>query len=299
MSSANAPGFSAKPSELPIRSHWPKGAPFPVRKPEMDIGRDGKNPHWFANNPVLTRHMDTLSSLFPDGEKFFVDSVRAYADEIKDPALKKEIRAFIGQEARHSEQHSEYNSLAGDAIEWSRKRCENLIRIGKPLIPRKYQLALTVCAEHFTATLGEHLLRRSDIHEQFADADMQRMWLWHAVEENEHKTTAYAVFKAAGLSETLRIGMMAPTTALLLGYLIIPAHLEILRRDGQLFNLQAWREAIGTMLGPKGFYTRALKDYFDWYKPGFKPEDHDTTELLAQWIATLGFDKGNEGDAMH
>ncbi len=287
------------PQELPVATHWPKGAPFPVRKPALDFASGGKNPNWFANNPVLTRHMDTLSSLFPDGERFFVDAVRAYQKEVKDPALQKEIRAFIGQEARHSEQHSHFNQTAGDAVEWSRARCERLVKFGQKYFPKRFQLAATVCAEHFTATLGEHLLRRKDIHESYLDSDMQRMWLWHAVEENEHKTTAFAVYQAVGGTEFMRIASMVPTTAILLGYLIIPAHLEILRRDGELGNVKAWAETIRVMLGPKGFYTGTLRDYFDWFKPGFKPEDHDTNALLAEWRQRLGFDGEYSQDAIH
>lgn len=288
-----------EPQQLPVAMHWPKGAPFPVRKPELDFSSGGKNPNWFANNPVLTRHMDTLSSLFPDGEQFFVDSVRAYQKEITDPALQKEIRAFIGQEARHSEQHSHFNATAGDAVEWSRARCERLVKVAQKVLPKKLQLAATVCAEHFTATWGEHLLRRKDIHEAHIDKDMQHMWLWHAVEETEHKTTAFAVYKAVGGTEFMRIAAMVPTTAALLGYLIIPAHLEIVRRDGELGNLKAWAETLRILAGPKGFYTGTLRDFLDWFKPGFEPEDHDTEELLTIWREKLGFDDAADQGAIH
>ena len=48
--------------------------------------------------------MTALSALFPEGEQFFVNSTRAVRNDPKlaDPALQKEISAFIGQEAMHS-----------------------------------------------------------------------------------------------------------------------------------------------------------------------------------------------------
>lgn len=278
------------PTLLPVSTHWPKGAPFPVRKPKLDF--TDKSHYWFANNPVLTRHMDALSALFPDGERFFVQSVRAFQAQIEDAALQKEIRAFIGQEARHSEQHSHYNDGIGDAVEWARQRCERTVAFAERVLPPKVQLAITVAAEHFTATWAKHLLSRPDIHESYLDDDMQRLWLWHAVEENEHKMTAYAVYKAVGGTETMRIAVMLPLTAVLLGYLIIPPHLEILRRDGELMNGKAWFEACRTMLGANGFYTRTLGDYLDWFKPGFQPDDHNTDALLARWRRRLGFEEG-------
>lgn len=289
------------PSLLPVLSHWPKGAPFPVRKPELKF--EDTKPHWFANNAVLTRHMDALSALFPDGERFFVQSVRAFQSQITDEALKKEIRAFIGQEARHSEQHTHYNAGVGDSVEWARQRCERTVAFAEKVLPPKLQLAVTVAAEHFTATWAKHLLSSPDVHETFLDDDLQRMWLWHAIEENEHKMTAFAVYKAVGGSETLRIAAMVPLAAILIGYLLIPPHLEILRRDGELFNAKAWRQAIQVMLGRNGFYTRTLPDFLDWFKPGFQPDDHDTDALLEQWRSRLGINEGsgegNEAQPMH
>lgn len=287
---------SALPARGAVHTHWPKGAPFPVRKPNLAF--DSVTPRWFKNNPILTRHMDTLSSLFPDGERFFVEAVRAYQKDVKDPALAREIRAFIGQEARHSEQHTHYNAGAGEVVEWSRRRCERLVKWGRKRLSKRLQLAATVCAEHFTATLGEHLLRREDIHQTFAEPNMQRMWLWHAVEENEHKTTAFAVFKEQGYAEWLRILAMPPTTLALL-YLIVPAHIEMVRRDGHLGDWRSWAQGLQTMLGPNGFYTRAVRDYLDWYRPGFKPEDHDTQALLAQWKRELGFDESDGVGGLH
>ena len=59
--------------------------------------------YWMNGSAGLTHFMTALSALFPDGEKLFIDSVRAvrYHPAIKDnEALQKEISAFIGQEVR-------------------------------------------------------------------------------------------------------------------------------------------------------------------------------------------------------
>ena len=297
---AGQPAEATRANIAPLAAshHWPKLAPFPVRKPELVFADTPR--YWFGDNPVLTRHMDALSSLFPDGERFFVDAVRDFQQALADtPALRQEVRAFIGQEARHSEQHMHYNAGAGEAVEWSRQRCERLTRFARKHLPPKACLAVTICAEHFTATMGEHLLRREDIHGLHRDPEAQRMWLWHAIEETEHKATAFDVWRHVGGSEAARMAHMLPVTAVLLGYLIIPATVELTRRDGQLFNLRAWGEAARVLLHPRrGYYTGLLRDYFAWFKPGFHPNDSDTRSLLASWRARLGFE-GGDAPATH
>src|SRR3954454_9073585 len=56
--------------------------------------------HFAADGDVVSSHvMANLSSVFPDGEDFFVRSVRHYRDQITDPVLKRQVAGFIGQEA--------------------------------------------------------------------------------------------------------------------------------------------------------------------------------------------------------
>ena len=65
--------------------------------------------YWALNDPVCTHLLNALSLTFPDGERFFVDSVRALRDRVEDKARQKEISGFIGQEAMHSKEHETFN----------------------------------------------------------------------------------------------------------------------------------------------------------------------------------------------
>ncbi|HEY1118264.1 MAG TPA: metal-dependent hydrolase, partial [Acidimicrobiales bacterium] len=58
--------------------------------------------HFGADGDLLSSHIAAcLSSVFPDGEDFFVRSVRNFRGEVSDPVLAQEMRGFIGQEAIH------------------------------------------------------------------------------------------------------------------------------------------------------------------------------------------------------
>ena len=43
----------------------------------------------------FSQFMNTLSLFFPEGERFFIQSVRNYRHDITDPELKKAVAAFI------------------------------------------------------------------------------------------------------------------------------------------------------------------------------------------------------------
>ncbi|MEM8120237.1 metal-dependent hydrolase, partial [Morganella morganii] len=75
----------------------PVRANFPVRRMDFSFSETPK--YWWDGQPFMYQFMNNLSSLFPYGEKFFVDSVRAVRDRLEDPQLKKDVSAFIGQEA--------------------------------------------------------------------------------------------------------------------------------------------------------------------------------------------------------
>src|SRR3546814_9609584 len=60
-------------------------------------------PRHFADDGdlVLSHIAAGLSAVFPDGEDFFVSSVRHYRKDITDPELKRQVTGFHRQEAMH------------------------------------------------------------------------------------------------------------------------------------------------------------------------------------------------------
>ena len=63
----------------------------------MDFSFDQSIPTWwYDNDPFKTLLLSALSGGFPEGERFFIESVRHYRDRITDPVLQEAIRARIG-----------------------------------------------------------------------------------------------------------------------------------------------------------------------------------------------------------
>src|SRR5699024_7840331 len=60
---------------------------------------------WTGEGVHYTMLENTMSLVIPVGERFFIDSVRYYRDQIQDAGLKQAVKAFIGQEAMHGREH--------------------------------------------------------------------------------------------------------------------------------------------------------------------------------------------------
>ncbi|MGB3622442.1 MAG: metal-dependent hydrolase, partial [Ketobacter sp.] len=77
--------------------------PIKPRKVTFDVSTVPR--HWNGGDPVLTRFFDALSVHFPEGERFFIQSVRNFQDRVKEPGLREDIRHFIRQEGQHGIVH--------------------------------------------------------------------------------------------------------------------------------------------------------------------------------------------------
>src|SRR5439155_2789582 len=119
----------------------------------------------------------------------------------------RQVAGLIGQEAMHGRQHRALNDRL-DQLGYPTKRFERLTRRGLALrerfLPAASNLAATAALEHFTATLAELLLTSHEARELFGHDEVRDLFLWHALEESEHKAVAFDVYKAVGGGERLR-----------------------------------------------------------------------------------------------
>ncbi len=263
--------------------------PVPITVRRMDFDIPALPRYWYKGNVWITHFMNALSTTFPDGERFFIHAVRNYENEITDPELRAQIRAFIGQEANHGKEHEAFNQALIDQhklpLESKITFMKKALSFAKKRYSRREQLALTVGFEHFTAILANLMLKQTDFVEdiQGVYADM---FMWHAVEETEHKAVAFDVFTATEDDYLLRVRGMAQATFF---FLLITLRMQysLLKHDNQLGN---WRDALGFakfLLVKPGMLTRIIPEYLDFYRPGFHPWQHDNRHLIAARVKAL------------
>jgi predicted metal-dependent hydrolase len=241
-----------------------------------------------------------LSSLFPEGEDFFVRSVRNYRSRIDEPTLKSQVAGFIGQEAMHGREHRAFNDRLAE-LGYPTKQVERFTKWGLELreriAPPKANLAATAALEHFTATLAELVLTDAETREQFGHEAVRELFVWHALEESEHKAVAFDVYKAVGGSERMRVWTM---NALRYGFVVgmffqVSVSLLFDRATYKRGNLRkSWKRFRKSPVMSRTVWNQ-LKDY---NRPDFHPDDRDTNELVEHWRSELFGEQGTLNDKL-
>ena len=255
-----------------------------IRPRQMDFALPTPLPrHWHGGDAFKSHLFDAMSVLFPDGERFFIDSVRHFREQIDDPLLQEQIRGFIGQEGHHSREHLEYSRRLRDLgydIDSLERHAKARIRYTQNKLSPQRQLAATAALEHITAIMADGLLKEPR-HLAGAHPTMIRLWRWHALEETEHKAVAFDVYnQVCGSRKLLRRAMLMATWFFVLDTSRGLAHM--LKRDGLLWSWRVWRDGLQWMWGKQGLFRPLLGPYKDFFKDDFHPWQHDNLELLRQ-----------------
>jgi predicted metal-dependent hydrolase len=253
---------------------------------DLRVDRNARNARWWhGGDPVATAYFNALSAAFPQGETFFIESVRRYRDSVHEP-LREQIAAFVQQESMHTREHVVFNKLlhtAGydtTAMDAQTRRRVDEARARPPIV----QLALTVALEHFTAIMAHALLTEREPLPG-ASEDIVRLWQWHAIEEIEHKAVAYDTFVAVTQHMRplrrwlLRCHVMG-LVSVQFWYSNFQRMADFFRQDGINTPRTWWRVAKYLLVKP-GMMRRVFRDYLRFYGPGFHPWHRDDRPLIA------------------
>lgn len=257
--------------------------------------------HFVQGDLVMSHMVAHLSAVFPEGEDFFIRSVRRYADQITDPELKDQVKGFIGQEVTHGREHRALNERLQE-MGYPTRRIDRLVHRRLRATERRFSpltcLAITAALEHYTAVFAETLLTDERAQAVLGTSEVRSMLLWHAIEESEHRSVAFDVYRAVGGEEARRIrtmriirfsfplAVLANTIISLFGDRAAYHPVRLVRSFAAL-----WRSP---------FLTRAVFHRLGEYlRPGFHPDDQDNTALLEHWSSALFGEQGSLADHLH
>jgi uncharacterized protein len=183
-----------------------------IRALQIDFSQ-GFDRRWFGGDAFRSAYFNAMSMTFPLGEQSFIDSIKG-VDHLIDAQIENEtdraklrgqLTDFSAQEATHRHIHAQYNAVLAKQgfINEVEKRIEKRLERFSNEHPMN-MLAATCAYEHYTAVMSDVMLKNSA-----ASAAMQPMmrqlWLWHALEETEHKAVAFDLYKRLGGHERGRI----------------------------------------------------------------------------------------------
>lgn len=250
--------------------------------------------HYVDGDLVMSHVIAHLSAVFPEGEDFFVRSVRRFADQVTDPELKAQVQGFIGQEVTHGREHRALNERLhqmGYPTRRVDRRVRRHLKVAERWLSPLTCLAVTAALEHFTAVFAETLLSDQRAQALLGSTEVRSMLLWHAIEESEHRSVAFDVYRAVGGSETRRIRTMR---VIRFSFPIAVALFAIISLLGDRAAYHPAR-LFGSLaaLRHSPFLTRdILRRVRAYTEYGFHPDDSDNTALLEQWTAALFGEQG-------
>lgn len=263
-----------------------------IVKRRVDLQFDSANAlGWLPGEPVVETFLDTISFFFPAGEKFFIDSVSYYKNDIDDPVLLEQVRSFIYQEAMHTSVHNRCNvALLVVYPQGARvgRMAQSVLNGFRKIFPRQFQLAVSCAIEHYTAMLADSLFYYLDYILERAHPDFAKLWAWHAVEETEHKAVCFDVYVekvgSGPFAYLMRIAAMLMVT--LLGGLVVAAGVVAVQRNRSKPQCSVVVEPAPNLKKNTASLVRSLipwRLWLDYFKPSFHPWDHDNRQQIELW----------------
>ncbi len=270
-------------------------APAPAVIAPMPVHRDLHFPlpperikDWHGAGEHVTQFFNTLSLYFPEGEKFFIQSVRHYRDRITDPTQQQAVAAFIGQEAMHGREHRAINTLmqnAGLPAESIETFSLNRLKMARKIFSPAKQLSMTIALEHLTAIMAADLLSNPRILGG-SEPNYALLWRWHALEETEHKAVAFDVWKTVmpptfGSYLQRCFGLLQTSFFFWLFTAIF--HLHMVRAaHPQQGHCMGYLRLVRFLLVTPAAWLSLAPAWFAYFKPGFHPWQHDNRSVLAE-----------------
>jgi hypothetical protein len=267
-----------------------------VRRLNVDLTSPMRR-HWNGDDAFLTAFYNALSFSFPEGELFFIESVRHAVPHLDatptHQALKTKVNAFIGQEASHRHLHAQYNS------QLEAQGLKN--HLGPRIVKRKararrwfakssrsylHELAITAGYEHFTSVLGDLTLQsigKPGDWLEHADTPIQTLWRWHAAEECEHKAVSFDLYQQLGGNYAWRMVWLVFICFHFTKDVMVQT-IHNLWNDRTLHKPSTWWSALKFGFGRYGWVWRCTPRFMAYVRKDFHPDQMGDARVMRDWL---------------
>jgi predicted metal-dependent hydrolase len=190
-----------------------------VRRPPFRFGPD--TPFlWNPENPYFSMTGNAISFVAPAFEQFLVLATHDAIPRMKDPAVVQEAEGFLRQEAVHSKNHrlhaaalvEKYPGLAQITPELDRRFTE-LYRNSS----LEFNVAYGADVEATFTPLFNTILRNRASMIDAGHRSVGPLFLWHFVEEIEHRSSAFRIYNAVVDDPWYRVRVLPKVFSHLLG----------------------------------------------------------------------------------
>jgi len=245
---------------------------------------DGVPAHWSNASALQSHVLNTLSLMFPDGERFFVRSVKYFADHATSDKMRTEIKAFIGQEMQHGAAHDRFNAairpMLADSSWFMWLFTVPTFQGLEPLIHkldlgmqfgRVGALSVTAAAENMTAGFANMVFEDKELQSAVRE-DIKDLFMWHAAEEIEHRDLAFDLLQTVNNAYWVRMAGASVAYAIIFGYVVIGTAWFMLNdKNYPWFSLPADLTKIFT--NKFGLGKLFVDGFIDYARRDFHPSD--------------------------
>lgn len=278
-----------------------QSAALPARNVKFQWER---TPHpWLPDDPFVAHFINVLHLLLPEGELWFCRLYNQALPDVKNEALRADIKGFIRQEAIHSRSHQSvldryfsdadidtgpytrqvrwlFTELLGDHPLGIHSRWQWVNRAWLT-----FRLGIIAAIEHFTCVIGRWILECRGLDAAGADLVMMDLLRWHGAEEVEHRNVAHDLFVQRGGGYLYRVALMLLVGPMLLLLWFLGTRFFLLQEKStqQRFSfLREWRRAARQDRLP----TQAFLFWSVWryLRPGYHPRDEADTEQALDYL---------------
>lgn len=163
---------------------------------------------WNEENPSFSAMANAVSFLAIGFEKMIVNMIREVMPRITDPEIAEEAQAFVRQEGQHSAAHRQHaNALI--------RRYPTLQETLDEVIDSYDQLAVTTSADYRLAYTADLEATFTPVFKLMLDNEatlfrpgddrVASLFIWHFVEEVEHRSSALIIFDSVVGSDMYRM----------------------------------------------------------------------------------------------
>jgi predicted metal-dependent hydrolase len=216
-----------------------------------------------------------ISLLLPHLEPYLIRSMRSAREHVRDRHLLADLEAFSGQEGQHFRQHARFNAALrlGGFVGLAQLEAEIEADYQRFTRSRslRFNLAYAEGFEAFTTALSRFSFE-SKLLDRLHPA-VRPLFLWHLVEELEHRTVAFDVYEhvCGGYFYRLGVGLFAQWH---LNRFVLRVIDVMLGADREAFRkkyggrVAAWART-RTLRRQKMtmFFPKVLATYLPWYSP--------------------------------
>lgn len=254
--------------------------------------------HWSARSALQSHVLNTLSLMFPDGERFFVRSVKYFADRATDDKMRAEVKAFIGQEMQHGAAHDRFNEAIRPALAdmgWfmylftipTFQGLEPLIHkldLGMQF-GRVGALSVTAAAENMTAGFANMVFEDKELQTAVRE-DIRDLFMWHAAEEIEHRDLAFDLLKKVNDAYWVRMAGATVAYSIIFGYVVLGTAWFILNDKNYPWS-KLPSQLVEIFTSKFGLGRLFVDGYIDYARRDFHPSDAPAHPMAGEYLGQM------------